>query len=150
MVNKTTPNPQGSFSCWWSSRCIRWWRRGSQQRWGSTGAPGGWTRRRSGSPDTAAHTHTLLQGCQVNQGTQKSWQASNEYLIMHWRICVNRRANTIQHTWNILSVQGVLTYIIYILTLVMLGGLMCPSFFYLFFYLKSLPQTKPLDPPVNS
>ena len=31
------------------------------------------------------------------------------------------------------------------------GGALCaPVFFYLFFYLKSLPQTKPLDPPVNS
>ena len=37
------------------------------------------------------------------------------------------------------------------LTLVMIGGgHYVPAIFYLFFYSKSLPQTKPLDPPVNS
>ena len=37
------------------------------------------------------------------------------------------------------------------LTLVMMGGgLMCPPKVFLFSYSKSLPQTKPLDPPVNS
>ena len=31
------------------------------------------------------------------------------------------------------------------------GGALCaPPILYLFFYSKSLPQTKPLDPPVNS
>ena len=95
MVNKTTPNPQGSFSCWWSSWCSRWWGRCSQQRWGSTAAPPGrWTRRRSGSPDTAVHTHSLLQGCQVNQGTQIIKHQMNTYLC----ICANLKANTIQHT----------------------------------------------------
>ena len=30
------------------------------------------------------------------------------------------------------------------------GGALCAPKVFLFFYSKSLPQTKPLDPPVNS
>mgnify|MGYP001297092546 CR=1 FL=1 len=52
------------------------------------------------------------------------------------------------------ELRFLVTYCLYLflLTLVMMGGggLMCPPKVFLFFYQKSLPLTKPLDPPVNS